>query len=342
MERSWAVLLSGEHPDLPQAELRALLDVHAPKSVVAREGPVARVSGDEGIPLALARMALAHAWGESWGEAPDTPEGLALLEAQVRKRCDGRGRLAVVSERMGNNKSANSRLLQHRLGAAAAAAGHRIDLKAPERTLFAWLVDGRVVVGEQGGRPDRSRFEARVSDRRAHFSPVALHPRRAASLLHLVRVAPGGRLYDPFCGTGTFVLEAALEGYDAWGSDLDAWMVQGTLQTLTDVPPEPLLGNVFVADVADTPAMMGQVDGIVTDLPYGRASTGHGEGLEALYGRAFAAFATLLPKGAHAVIGHPDPRLVDPIEGHGFRVVERHEERAHRSLTRHFAVCRRV
>jgi tRNA (guanine10-N2)-dimethyltransferase len=339
---AWAVLLSGEHATLPAAELRALLDVHARDARVRQDGPVAVVHGTSGVEAALARMALAHAWGTFWGEAPDTPDGLAELEALVRRHCDGHGSLAVASERRGHTKSANSLLVERRLGAAAQAAGHRIDLKAPERTLFAWLVDGRVVVGERHGLGERGRFEARISDKRPHFSPIALHPRRAASLLHLARVKPGGRVLDPFCGTGTFVLEAALEGYDAWGSDLDAWMVQGTLQTLTDVPPEPLLGNVFVADVADVPLLLGQVDGIVTDLPYGRASTGHDEELAALYKRAFAAFAALLPEGAHAVIGHSDAALLEPVAAAGFAVTEVHEERAHRSLNRRFAVCRRL
>ena len=339
---TWAVLLSGEHATLPEAELRALLGVHAPSTTVRVEAGVAHVRGPAGVATALARMALAHAWGRFWAEELDTPEGLAALAAEVRRACDGRGSLAVVSQRMGHTKSGNSLVVERTLGAAARDAGHRIDLKTPERTLFAWLVDGRVVVGEQGALAGRSRFEERVSDKRAHFSPIALHPRRAASLLHLARVPPGGRLYDPFCGTGTFVLEAALDGYDAWGSDLDPWMVQGTMTTLTDVAAEPLLANAFVADVADTPRLMGRVDGIVTDLPYGRASTGHGEEMADLYGRAFDAFAALLPPGGHAVVGHSDPALLDPIESRGFRIVERHAERAHRSLTRHFAVCRRL
>jgi tRNA G10 N-methylase Trm11 len=119
-------------------------------------------------------------------------------------------------------------------------------------------------------------------------------------------------------------------------------MVQGTWQTLTDVPPEPLDATVFEADIGATPTLVGEVDGIVTDLPYGRASGTAGEGLSALYGRAFAAFARMLPSGAYAVVGHPDPALLEGIEAHGFEVVERHEERAHRSLTRHFAVMRRL
>jgi tRNA (guanine10-N2)-dimethyltransferase len=336
------VLLSGEHATLPAAELRALLAVHDPGATVALDGLVAAVVPKEpaGTDAALSRMALAHEWGEAWASAEDSPAGIEALAQAVARHAPGKEPAAVTSERRGLAKSANSLAIERRLGKALADAGHPIDLKAPKLTVFAWILDGRVHAGLLRGKPDRSAFEGRVAEKRAHFSPVGLHPRRAASLLHLARVPPGGSIYDPFCGTGTFVLEAALEGYRALGSDLDAWMVQGTWQTLTDVPPEPLDATVFEADIGAAPELVGQVDGLVTDLPYGRASGTDGEALAALYGRAFAAFAELLPRGAYAVVGHPDPALLLP--GAAFEVVERHEERAHRSLTRHFAVLRRL
>lgn len=339
-----AVLLSGEHPTLPAAELRALLDVHDPRAGVHAQGLVAAVQPGrpEGTDEALARMALAHEWGELWAQAPETPEGLAQLAAIVRGRASGQGSAAVAAERRGEGKGVDRAAVERALGAALRDAGHAIDLRAPETVLFAWLADGRIAVGLRRGRQDRSRFEARVSDERAHFSPVSMHPRRAASLLHLARVAPGGRVYDPFCGTGGMVLEAALEGYDAWGSDLDSFMVQGTLQTLADAAAEPLDGHAFVADIADAPALVGPVEAVVTDLPYGRGSSTDGEPLRELYGRAFAAFARLLPAGRHAVVGHPDPSLLSGLEAHGFRVVERHAEPVHRSLVRHYAVAVRV
>lgn len=339
-----AVLLSGEHPTMPAAELRALLDVHDPQATGDALGLVAVVQPGraERTDAALARMALAHEWGDLWAQAPETLEGLQLLAAAVRARATGVGSAAVAAERRGAGKALDRAVVERTLGAALKGAGHAIDLHAPEQVVFAWLVDGRIAIGLRRGQPDRSRFEARISDERAHFSPVSLHPRRAASLLHLARVAPGGRVYDPFCGTGGMVLEAALEGYDAWGSDLDSFMVQGTLQTLADAAAEPLDGHVFEADIAAVPALVGTVDGIVTDLPYGRGSSTDGEPLRELYERAFGAFAALLPMGAHAVIGHPDPALLDGLEAHGFRFVERHAEPVHKSLVRHYAVALRV
>jgi tRNA (guanine10-N2)-dimethyltransferase len=346
-------LLSGEHPTLPLAELRALLDVHCPEARVTAQGLVAtietdpeRPTGDSpqashlGVDAALSRMALCFEWGESWGHAPDSPEGLASLAAAVATRADGKGSAAVVTGRRGTGKSANSLHAERVLGNALRDAGHTIDLRNPELVVYAWLIEGRIHVGRRLGTTPRSRFESRATDERAHFSPVSLHPRRAASLLHLARVPPGGTIYDPFCGTGGFVLEAALEGYDVWASDLDPFMVQGTLQTLTDVPPEPLDANAFVADIGTAPELVEVVDGIVTDLPYGRASGTDLEPIRQLYPRALEAIAALLRPGAYAVVGHPDPDLV-PEGSAGLQVIERHAERAHKSLTRHFAVLRK-
>lgn len=340
VEPARAVLLSGEHATLPLAELKALLAVHDPRATVLADGLVAVVqpARAEDTDAALRRMALAHEWGELWAQAPETPEGLAKLSGYVALNTKGQGTAAVATERRGAGKALDRAQVERALGNALREAGHRIDLAAPEHVAFAWLLGGRIVAGRRRGQPDRSVFEGRISDERAHFSPVSLHPRRAASLLHLARVPPGGRVYDPFCGTGGFVLEAALEGYDAWGSDLDAFMVQGTLQTLADAGPEPLDGTVFVADIADAPGLMGTVDGIATDLPYGRGSSTDGEPLRGLYGRAFAAFADLLRPGGRAVVGHPDPALLDGVETQGLRVEETHAEFVHRSLTRHFAV----
>lgn len=221
-------------------------------------------------------------------------------------------------------------------------AGHSIDLDTPVFVVFAWFHAGRVVVGKLEGNMEHD-FEHRTVQKRAHFSPVSLHPRLALALVHLTRCGSGQRIHDPFCGTGGLVLEAALDGFDASGSDLDAWMVAGTLGTLADEGPEPLDAPAFVADVADVPNLLGpgSVDGIVTDLPYGGASTTNKEAIASLYDRAFAAFALLLPAGRRVVFGCHDEALGRRIEDAGFRVEAVHEQFVHRSLTRRFFVALR-
>lgn len=350
-----AVLLSGEHPTLPAAELRALLDVHAPDAIVrlvpAEVGPLAVVQPAgpgapelQGVLRAASRMALAHAWGHWWGMAPDSQDGLTALEAIVHRRSDGQHSAAVATERRGTVHVSSTQETERRLGAVLKQRGHPIRLRNPDRTFFAWFVGGEIHVGELVGTVDRSAFEGRDSDTRAHFSPVSMHPRKAAALLHLARVPPGGRVLDPFCGTGTLALEAAIEGYQAWASDLDPAMVQGTLQTLTDAMRNPLDATVFVADIGEVPALTGHasMDGIVTDLPYGRASGSDGEALAGLYQRALRTFAEVLAPGRLAVIGCADPQLLGDVSRFALAIQEAHTERTHRSLTRHFIVVKRT
>ncbi len=318
--------------------------MHDPRATAHADGPVATVQpGDlAATRTALARMALAHEWGDLWATEPETEAGLHRLAVLVPAVAPHAGTAAVATERRGTGKAVERSHVERELGAVLKASGLAIDLRAPEHVVFAWLADGRITLGERGGRNDRSSHEDRISDERAHFSPVSLHPRRAASLLHLARVPPGGRVLDPFCGTGGLVLEAALEGYDAWGSDLDSVMVQGTLQTLADHGDAALAGTVLQADIAQVPDLVEGVDGIVTDFPYGRASSSHDEGLADLYDRAFAAFARLLSEGCHAVVGCAQPDLLPDLSKHGFVEVERHVERVHKSLTRHYVVARRL
>lgn len=339
-----AILLSGEHSTLPVAELRALLAVRDPGATVEERGPVALVHPADGAATdaALARMALAHEWGEHWGTVPETAEGLTRLTSVAAPHGRRAGTAAVVATRRGTHHGLPRLEVERAFGKALEGLGHGIDLVHPTHVYFAWLDAGHVYVGERRASLDRASHEARNLDERAHFSPVSLHPRRAAALLHLARVPPGGRVLDPFCGTGAFVLEAALEGYVAFGSDLDPFMAQGTLQSLADNGPTPLDGVVLEADIAAVPDLVEPVHAIVTDFPYGRASSAHDEDLAGLYSRAFSAFQRLLRPGGHVVVGCAQPELLPDLARLGFVEVERHAERIHKSLTRHFVVARRA
>lgn len=339
-----AILLSGEHPSLPLAELRALLDVHDPGATVEDRGPVAliRPASATGTDAALARMALGHEWGEHWGTIPETAEGLTRLTSIAKPHGPRTGSAAVVATRRGTHHGLLRLDVERAFGKVLEGLGHTVDLVHPAHAYFAWLDAGHIHVGERRASLDRASHDLRNLDERAHFSPVSLHPRRAAALLHLARVPPGGRVLDPFCGTGAFVLEAALEGYEAIGSDIDPFMAQGTLQSLADNGPAPLDGVVLEADIAAMPDLVDPVHGILADFPYGRASSSHDEDLAGLYDRAFAAFQRLLAPGGHAVVGCAQPELLPDLARHGFVEVERHAERIHKSLTRHFVVARRA
>jgi hypothetical protein len=83
--------------------------------------------------------------------------------------------------------------------------------------------------------------------------PAALQP---LACRHLMTVVPDGPLLDPFCGSGTAVIEALRDGRDATGSDaspLALWVA--TAHTWRPSPAECEELRVLAADAtADLPA----------------------------------------------------------------------------------------
>jgi tRNA (guanine10-N2)-dimethyltransferase len=181
---------------------------------------------------------------------------------------------------------------------------------------------------------DRGQYDARAVRFRPFFSPVSLHPRFARALCNLAGADKGARVADPFCGTGGLLLEAALLGADVRGGDLDPAKAEGSARTLAHFG---LRGEFVTGDVADTLARMAPLDAVVMDPPYGRASTTAREDRLALYRRALAAAAEAVRPGGRVAAVFPDeeaPGLAPP----GLALQQRHAQRVHRSLDRHYAV----
>lgn len=59
-----------------------------------------------------------------------------------------------------------------------------------------------------------------------------LPPKLAQIMLNLAEVKPGGIIWDPFCGSGTVLMEGLLQGNRVIGSDIEEKNVAGTKQNL--------------------------------------------------------------------------------------------------------------
>jgi len=146
-----------------------------------------------------------------------------------------------------------------------------------------------------------------------------LPPKLARIMVNLAGMASRERvLYDPFCGTGTILLEARLAGYERLiGSDLDVKAILGAGENLDWLAQEyELAGDprLFTRDVSKvTPADLGpeSVDVIVTEPFLGKQTPqddrlpGIFRGLEKLYWGAFRRWQDFLTPGAVLVIVFP-------------------------------------
>jgi len=221
-------------------------------------------------------------------------------------------------------------------GRAFVCGGGRIDLGHPRRRF--WLArdrSGRDWLFEESGTVDRSAANRRRMPLLPFQRPVSLPPRLARAAANLARVRPGDRVLDPFLGTGALLAEAGMLGGRLFGIDRDPTMVRGALQNLAHlgVSAEGLVaGDSGEVEFAD-PEMT--FDAVLTDPPYGRASSTGGEAVDGLVARVIRRWVRRITPGGRLVLIVPTG--ASSLEGVGRPVVSV-PVRVHRSLTRDFRV----
>ena len=171
---------------------------------------------------------------------------------------------------------------------------------------------------------------------RPFFHPAAIFPKLSRALVNFSRVEPGEVFLDPFCGTGSLLLEAHELGATALGADRDLRMVKGAMRNMANFSQDWL--GVVRADVRKTPFTA--VDGIATDIPYGRASSTAGSSAGEILERLRETSGGLLEEGRRLVVMHPD--TVEVKSRDDFEVEEEHHLYIHRKLTRTISVLRRA
>lgn len=211
----------------------------------------------------------------------------------------------------------------------------KIDLRHPEFEIS-------VIGGSRNyfalTRPNEMRqgWALRRPRSRAYFHPAAIFPKLARALVNLTGVREGGMLLDPYVGTGSLLIEGFLVGANCVGVDINGRMVRGSLANGKRLGQEWL--GIVRADATRLP--VNSIDAIVTDVPYGRASSGEGSNtashLEALVKSA----SRILKRGGRAVIMHP--KQVEILPSENLKVEEEHQLPVHANLTRVISILRKI
>jgi tRNA (guanine10-N2)-dimethyltransferase len=99
--------------------------------------------------------------------------------------------------------------------------------------------------------------------------PHELDWKLARAMINLIGLKEGETVCDPFCGTGTTLLEAESMGIKAIGVDFDEKMFEISKENLAI---NRYNSKLVKGDFSQFTSMKDKFDGIVTDLPYGTAS----------------------------------------------------------------------
>ncbi|MEL5891518.1 MAG: THUMP domain-containing protein [Methanothrix soehngenii] len=331
--KSYAFELSGEHESLPRCEAIALVEIFSDRYreqsyldqclIVEAEGLDVRALGD--------RLAMTHR----------IIEVMAICEADLEDLARSVALLSLPDEsyriraRRIKNASPRADAVEHEIGRVLLGKGIRADLKSPNIELRAVITSGKIILGVEVARIDRSSFEARRPHLKPFFHPGVLMPRMARSLVNLTQIRAGERLLDPFAGTCGILVEACLMGIECLGIEAQGRLVKGAICNLENMNCALVLGDAKRLALKDA-----SIYGAVLDIPYGRSARILASSKEDLLKESLSELFRVIRPGRRMVIVADGP-IDSQISNAGFRVIQSHLDRVHRSLIRHIFLCQR-
>jgi tRNA (guanine10-N2)-dimethyltransferase len=335
-------LVSGEHPTLPFSEITSILEAEGNRfEALEQLRQVFRIEAAEKVlePI-IARAAMTRVCcRELFNCAPRFAEIAQILRrTSLDAVIHENDSFAVRVRRVGGvTADVASVDLERKLGEIILkkATGTKVKLKTPKHTFLGVITENRFVFGLKLAEIATKPFMQRRPRKRPFFQPSAVAAKLARCMVNLAKVRNDDLVFDPFCGTGSFLIEAGLIGCRVIGADAQRHMVEGAFRNLHyfKVAPEA----VIVADAEHPPIT--EADGVVTDPPYGRTASTLGKSTEQIVKAVLPEFQSLLDSKKRVCIASPKTIAIGRIaERVGFKHMESHYVYVHRSLTREVAV----
>jgi tRNA (guanine10-N2)-dimethyltransferase len=341
-------LLSGENPTLPKSEVRSILEAEGFRYEVLEElTQLLRVETDPRCATHIAfRSSLARVCGLELFNCKADLKG--ILEETRKVGFDlligNEETFAVRVRRVrGASPRVSGMTLEKKIGGVilSKVGSAKVNLKSPKKTFFGVLTDDRFVFGLKLAEVKPKEFVERGPRRRAFFHPAAMPAKLARCMVNLAQPRSGEAVLDPFCGTGSILLEAGLIGCEILGVDVKRQMVKGTLKNLTYYGVDPL--GVLVGDARRLPLIGSKVDCVVTDPPYGVSATTLRLDPHVVYESFLSSIIDHLRRGRRICLAAPETLRVGEVGASlGLRHVESHFIYVHRRLTREVAVFERA
>jgi putative methyltransferase (TIGR01177 family) len=317
-------ILSGESTGIPEAEAESLvsdLDPAASFSHPERGLLLAETTADPGA--IAARVAFSRRVGTAVPDGEFDVKQLLLLRS-------GSYRVRVFGEARGPEDE------REVISSIAEKVDGTVSLDNPDLEVSAFIGprDRRRYYAITAPLSMEQEWASRRPRSRAFFHPSAIFPKLSRALVNLSGVQPGETFLDPFCGTGSLMIEASIVGADPVGIDLARKMVRGARRNSLKYG-QPWVGLIR-GDSRSLPIT--KVAGMATDIPYGRASSAGGLESSELLSATVAGASEVLAERGKLVVMHPK-RLEAP---QGAMWTERELDiYVHRTLTRTVTVMRK-
>jgi len=337
-------LVSGENPTLPFAEIKAILEAEGYKyAVLSKLAQVLILKSDQRCIGSVAKRAsLTRACGPLIVHCEASAREIlnAIKNVHISSYISPNESFCVRIKRVRGSSPELDRLaLERRIGEVILESAEkvRVDLKRPKKTFLGVLSDGKFVFGLKEAEIRGGDFKRRGPPRSIYSHSAAMPPKLARCMINLARARTGDIILDPFCGTGSFLVEASLIGCRVVGLDVKRRMIEGSTLNLSACNVE--VEGLIVADARKPPIPPDRIDNVVTDPPYGISTTTLGMKTSDVFRKFLTAIRDPLKDGGYVCLAAPKSINVNRIaEELDFKHEESHFIYVHRRLTREIAV----
>ena len=304
-------VLSGQHIELAQDEVVSISKSYDSKTTYATEPRLvitrSRISWN--------KVAKRATFVRTGGKIVGTFTNVSKIQLPVQKPTTFVCRTINLS-----SAKIDSRSLEKKAGTVLKQKwGARVSLSKPALSVYLIITDTKKYLGYSNDtlEPKRPRKPIKY--------PHELDWKLSRAMVNLSGLREGKTLCDPFCGTGTILLEAQSMGIHGIGIDFDLEMCGITKRNLA---ANSYKGIVINSTYHDIKRIMDRIDAIVTDLPYGTASKSSTSPKKLVKD-----FVSVIPKKKKLVMMYKKGLDIEDLSE-----AKKYEIYRHKSLTRVIAV----
>ncbi len=329
------VYLSGEHIDVARAEVNTLVRLLEVNREIRWDGRIGLIDTKKNpVHFFLERAALVKEAGlvvleidaqdDLFGNLSDDilTNAIKPEETFSVRTISENGRFSV-EDRLDFERSLGAHIKQ--------VVGAKVDLENPQVRILIVLTPGNIRVCKSVVSKLRPMLRDREPGRKPFFHPSMMNATLARVMCNLAGVMPGEIALDPFCGGGGILCEASLIGAKTIGIDLNWRLLAGRRENLASTGSDY---SIIQGDVRNLPVH--GCDCIVTDPPYGRASSTRGaqaiELVKSLFGRADLILRRR--KESICICGSSEMKIQELAESMGLVVNRVLQIRVHSGLVR--------
>ena len=340
-------LLSGENESLPAAEVKAILETEGyPYANTQEFDQLLRLEAKlDSVQAVQVRSAYTRVCAMELfvSNANLTDIAKAASQTNFKVVLKAGDSFLVRINRIKNyaDEALNTMVLEGKLGKQIlnCTEGAKVSLKNPDKTFLGIITSEKLVLGLKLTDITSKTFSERRPRKKPFFHPSAMPSKLARCMVNLAHAKAADLVLDPFCGTGTSLIEATYIGCRALGVDAQKRMILGCRKNLQhfNISPEGLIW----ADARQLPIT--KIDCVVTDPPYGRSSSTLRSTTKQLVQEVLVSAHDLLGVGQRICIASPKTLNIEALgTALGYKHVESHFAYVHRTLTREIAVFEKV